>query len=533
MADLKKFLDQQGVSTLWSKIAEKVAAETAAREQAMAAEASRVDLAIADVASDVADLTTYVGTIPADYTESNIVAFIQKRASEVLAAAQGGSSETATSVKSALDAYIALNDPKVAQNTTDIAAIVADYLKAADKQELADAIAAEASRADTAEKANAAAIKAIVDDYLKAADKAELQANIDEVAEDVADIVKDYLKAADKTELEGKINAKADQTALDAEIERATQAEAGLQTQINTIMNNPDAEGAINSINEFTKYVEEHGTIADGFRVDIDQNKSDIAAEAKRAGEAETALAGRLDVLEAIDHDAYVAADTALKNELNAEIAKKADATALTAAVETLEAADAGIIERVAAVEAQLGDGEGSVADLIADAKAEVLEELATAIEDAKTDASNKDVVVLAEAQKSINAVQATIDTHTGNADIHVTTADKTKWNAALQAADIKTGTENGTIAVKGTDVAVKGLGSAAYVATTAFDAAGSAAAAESRAKAYADGLAVNYDAAGAAATAEANAKAYVDSEINTHVIALTIAEIEAAIASV
>ena len=42
-------------------------------------------------------------------------------------------------------------------------------------------------------------------------------------------------------------------------------------------MNNPDAEGAINSINEFTKYVEEHGTIADGFRTDIEKNKKDIA----------------------------------------------------------------------------------------------------------------------------------------------------------------------------------------------------------------------------------------------------------------
>lgn len=37
--------------------------------------------------------------------------------------------------------------------------------------------------------------------------------------------------------------------------------------------------------------------------------------------------------------------------------------------------------------------------------------------------------------------------------------------DSALQKADIETGTENGTISVKGTDVAVKGLGSAAYTA--------------------------------------------------------------------
>ena len=82
--------------------------------------------------------------------------------------------------------------------------------------------------------------------------------------------------------------------AIAAEQARAEEAEAGLQTQINTIMNNPDAEGAINSINEFTKYVEDHGTIADGFRADIDQNKEDIKAVEGRLGTAE----GKISVAE-------------------------------------------------------------------------------------------------------------------------------------------------------------------------------------------------------------------------------------------
>ena len=62
------------------------------------------------------------------------------------------------------------------------------------------------------------------------------------------------------------------------------------------------------------------------------------------------------------------------------------------------------------------------------------------------------------------------------------------------------------------------------------YEAKGAGATAEANAKAYADGLAANYDAAGAAATAEANAKAYTDNEINTKIIALTTAEIDAAI---
>ena len=59
--------------------------------------------------------------------------------------------------------------------------------------------------------------------------------------------------------------------------------------------------------------------------------------------------------------------------------------------------------------------------------------------------------------------------------DNYATAAQGTKADTALQKASISSGTANGTIAVSGTDVAVKGLGSAAYVATTAFDAAGTA----------------------------------------------------------
>lgn len=152
----KKFLDQAGVSTLWSKVAAKIAEEAArakAAEEAVAAAAKKAQ-------DEVDALESYVGTIPADYTESNIVAFIQKKAAEVLAAAQGGSSETAASVKAALDAYIASNDAEVGEIGEDVATILADYLKKADKDELAADIktnADEILRID-------AALKAAIDD---------------------------------------------------------------------------------------------------------------------------------------------------------------------------------------------------------------------------------------------------------------------------------------------------------------------------------------------------------------------------------
>lgn len=91
------------------------------------------------------------------------------------------------------------------------------------------------------------------------------------------------------------------------------------------------------------------------------------------------------------------------------------------------------------------------------------------------------------------------------------------KADSAVQT--IATGTKNGSIAVDGTDVDVKGLGSAAYKADTAFDTAGAAAGVKTEvvgtkndaataptiygAKAYADAkieeAAGNYDAAGKA----------------------------------
>lgn len=57
--------------------------------------------------------------------------------------------------------------------------------------------------------------------------------------------------------------------------------------------------------------------------------------------------------------------------------------------------------------------------------------------------------------------------------------------DSALQKADITSGTANGTIAVEGTDVAVTGLGGAAYKAEDYYDLAGSATAVETKLNSY------------------------------------------------
>lgn len=522
MAEMKKYLDTVALGTLVDQIkaedakvlaAAKAHAEGLASnydaagaaatvqgkldEEVIRAKAREDEIAAANAATqkEVDDLETLVGALPEGTTATSVVDYVNLKTAGI-----------------ATDAALGELNDKVSDLEEMVDGIAEDYLKSADKQELADAIAAEASRADTAEKKNAADIKAIADDYLKAADKTEL-ANaisaeaeraagieggletrlaaveadylkaadktelsnaIDAVAEDVAEIAEDYLKAADKTELQGKIDLKAAQTALDAEVERATGVEESLQNQINTIMNNPDAEGAINSINEFTAYVTEHGTIADGMRTDINKNKDDIAAEAKRAGEAEGALAERLDTLEAIDHDAYVAADTALKNELNAEIAKKANATDVAASVEALEGADEAMAERLDALEAKFGGEDGSVEDMVADAKAEAIAaaaEDATAKADAAEAAAKEHATGLNTAMNArVEALEAIDHDHANKAELDlIATGDKAKWDAA---AGIAHEHANKTV--------LDGITSAKV---SAWDAA------EGNAKTYADGL--------------------------------------------
>ena len=310
--------------------------------------------AAAKAQGEVDALELVVGTLPEGTEATSVVDYVNKKTAGI-----------------ATDAALGELNSQVAGLQTAVQGIQADYLTSEDKTELSDAVGAEKSRAEGIEAGLRTDVDAIKADYLKAADKTALQESIDGVADDVAEIAGDYLTSADKTELQGKIDAKVSQTDFDGEVTRAKGVEEGLQTQINTIMNNPDAEGAINSINEFTQYVTDHGTIADGFRTDINKNKEDIAAEVERAENAEEALSGRIGTLEAIDHEAYVAADTALKNELNGEIAKKADTSALNSAVQALEGADTEMSGKISALEAKFGDGEGSVADLIADAVAD------------------------------------------------------------------------------------------------------------------------------------------------------------------
>lgn len=77
------------------------------------------------------------------------------------------------------------------------------------------------------------------------------------------------------------------------------------------------------------------------------------------------------------------------------------------------------------------------------------------------------------KADTALNDAKAYAD---GLASNYATAAQGTKADSAVQKADVVTGKTNGTIAVQGTDVAVRGLGSAAYTPATDYEKAGAVA---------------------------------------------------------
>lgn len=95
--------------------------------------------------------------------------------------------------------------------------------------------------------------------------------------------------------------------------------------------------------------------------------------------------------------------------------------------------------------------------------KTEVQTAKSQAISTASGDATTKANKALEDAKTYAN----------GLAKNYATAAQGAKADTALQKSNITSGSTNGSISVGGSDVPVKGLGSAAYVATTAFDAAG------------------------------------------------------------
>ena len=266
----------------------------------------------------------------------------------------------------------------------------------------------------------------------------ELDTRVGVVEGKVATIEGDYLKAADKTELEGKITAA--NTAVETEKARAEEAEAGLGARIKAVeddylkaadktelqgnidtvagaverLTNGVSAEEIDGVNDLINYVKEHGTEVTGMQEGIAGNTEAIAGVAGRMDTAE----GKITTLEGA-------------------VATKAEQEALDDAIEALEGADAAQVERIAALEAKFGGADGSVEDMIVDAKQEAIDAATTA---AATDAANKDAVVLSEAQKYADGLNTAMDTRVAAVEAesakHALASDLTALTGRVDTAE-------------------------------------------------------------------------------------------------
>lgn len=195
--------------------------------------------------------------------------------------------------------------------------------------QIADAVAAEAG--------------------LREAADAELQKAIDALEGQVGDIesVSEYVAAAVKAEadrakgIEGGLRTDVD--AIKEDYLTSADKE-NLQEQIDLIMDNPDTADVIDSINEFTTYISTHGTIAEGFRTDIDANADAIEAVEGRMDTAE----GKIEALEAASATHAAASDlTALAGRVTTA---EGEIDTLQSDLDTAEG-------KIATLEGQVGEG--------------------------------------------------------------------------------------------------------------------------------------------------------------------------------
>ncbi len=237
----------------------------------------------ADKAQEEVDaLETYVGTIPTGYTETNVIAYINKKAEETLTSATGGSSESAASVLAALNTYKSENDPKVQANTDAIDAIEADYLKAADKTALQEQI--------TANDGEIAALQGLVGDTDVSTQITTAIANKADSATTLAGY--GITDGMTKTEIEQAIeDAQYDDTDLEARVKANEDAigvlngnssvdgsvDKKVADAINAFATAVSDDDTVNTYKELIDYAAEHGSEFTELVGEVTNNKNAIA----------------------------------------------------------------------------------------------------------------------------------------------------------------------------------------------------------------------------------------------------------------
>ena len=239
--------------------------------------------------------------------------------------------------------------------------------------------------------------------------------------------------ATDKKALEDAIVLKADITALEEEVNRAKGVEGGLEDRIETMeafweaaKADGDEGNVIDTLKEIQEYIAGDETGASEMLAKINQNTTDIEALEGRMDGAEEALGTVDSRIEAAITGANLG-QYALDSDLDAAVERIAALETADGEQDTLLAglrtdvdgkASQGDLDvvagrvtvnegAIAALQAKFGEGEGSVEDLIADAKQE-------AIDAAAGDATTKANKALEDAKSYADGLNTTMDGRVG-----------------------------------------------------------------------------------------------------------------------
>lgn len=260
-----------GVDAKADKNAEDIATINDGTNGILAQAKGYVDGQIGEVQGEVDDLAEYVGTFESENATS-VVEYIDEKTSGI-----------------ASDAVVSALGERVTQAEKDIDAIEADYLKKADKDELAGDIA-EAAAAAGAAQSTANTAKAAIDAFLLDADATEKAV--------------DTLKEIQAELAEGEASA----ASMLAEINALKAVDNATQEELDAALVTVNSEIAKKADKTTVEGIE--GRVADLEAIDVatkgyvDQAETDAVSAAKTYTDGiDTALKARLDALEAIDHE--------------------------------------------------------------------------------------------------------------------------------------------------------------------------------------------------------------------------------------
>ena len=426
--------------------ADKNAEDIAALSKTHSDDKALLDAKDAELEGAISDLDAKVGDIPVvegQETPATVIEYINKKTEGIATDAALGQ------LQSDLDAVEA-----------DVATIKGDYLTSTDKEELATDIEEVQSAVDELAQTHATDKTALEGAIALKADQTALDAVSGVANAAVKQSVYDEKVAAldeEDARIAGLVEAEAE-TARAAEKANAD-AIAAIKEDVDAFFKDADmTESAKDTLKELQTYIASDETAASEMAASIQQNKKAIEEHV------------------ATDHD-FAGADAALKAELEGKIGAKADSTtvdgisgkvtvlegemdtvegkvstlegqmatvqgavatkveteAYNAKVAELEGADEAQVERIEALEAKFGDGEGNVEAQIEAAKEAAI---AAAAQDATTKANTAESNAKAHADGLNTAMNTRVEKLEADSATHALASDVTALAERVTTAE-------------------------------------------------------------------------------------------------